>query len=150
MPWYRGPTLIEHLDSVEIGSGAVENPFRMPVQWVNRPNATFRGYAGTIVAGTVHPGDRLAVLPAGRTVEVARIVGFEQDLSQAQAGQAVTLTLAEEVDIGRGDVLAAQDARPVVADQLCAHVVWMSEQPMLPERSYLMQIGTAAVPAQVT
>jgi bifunctional enzyme CysN/CysC len=150
MPWYRGPTLIEHLESVQISSGAAEKPFRMPVQWVNRPSAAFRGYAGTIVAGTVRPGDRLAVLPAWMNVEVARVVGFEQELAQAQAGQSVTLTLAQEVEIGRGDVLAGHDARPAVADQFCAHVLWMNEQPMLPERSYLMQIGTAAVPAQAT
>ena len=150
MAWYRGPTLIAHLESVEIASGSADLPFRMPVQWVNRPNAEFRGYAGTIVAGKVRPGDRLAVMPSGRSAQVARIVAFERDLDEAQAGQAVTLTLAEEVDVGRGDVLAAHDARPAVADQFCAHVLWMSEQPMLPERSYLMQIGTAALPAQVT
>jgi bifunctional enzyme CysN/CysC len=150
MPWYRGPTLIEHLDSVEISSGTAEKPFRMPVQWVNRPNSQFRGYCGTIVSGTVRPGDRLAVLPAGGLVEVARIVSFDGDLPQAAAREAVTLTLTQEVDISRGDVLAAPEARCMVADQFAAHLVWMSEQPMLPERSYLLQTGTTLVPAQVT
>jgi bifunctional enzyme CysN/CysC len=150
MPWYRGATLIEHLETVDITSSASEKPFRMPVQWVNRPNSQLRGYCGTIVSGSVHPGDRMAVLPAGRTAEVARIVTFDGDLQEAAAGQAVTLTFSEEVDISRGDVIAADDARCAIADQFSAHVVWMSEQPMLPERSYLLQTGTALVPAQIT
>jgi bifunctional enzyme CysN/CysC len=150
MPWYRGPTLIEQLESVEITSSAAEQPFRMPVQWVNRPNAQFRGFCGTIVSGSARPGDRLAVLPGGRTVQLARIVTFDGELQEATAGQAVTLTFTEEVDISRGDVIAADDARCATADQLSAHLVWMSEQPMLPERSYLLQTGTALVAAQVT
>jgi bifunctional enzyme CysN/CysC len=150
MPWYRGATLIEHLETVDITSSASEKPFRMPVQWVNRPNSQLRGYCGTIVSGSVHPGDRMAVLPAGRTAEVARIVSFDGDLQEAAAGQAVTLTFSEEIDITRGDVIAADDARCAIADQFSAHVVWMSEQPMLPERSYLLQTGTALVPAQIT
>jgi bifunctional enzyme CysN/CysC len=150
MPWCRGPTLIEQLESVEIASSAAEKPFRMPVQWVNRPNAQFRGYCGTIASGSVRPGDRVAVLPGGRTAQLARIVTFDGDLQEATAGQAVTLTFAEEVDVGRGDVIAADDARCAVADQLSAHLVWMSEQPMLPERSYLLQTGTTLAAAQVT
>jgi bifunctional enzyme CysN/CysC len=150
IPWYRGATLIEHLETVDITSSASEKPFRMPVQWVNRPNSQLRGYCGTIVSGSVHPGDRMAVLPAGRTAEVARIVSFDGDLQEAAAGQAVTLTFSEEIDITRGDVIAADDARCATADQFSAHVVWMSEQPMLPERSYLLQTGTALVPAQIT
>jgi bifunctional enzyme CysN/CysC len=150
IPWYRGATLIEHLETVDITSSASEKPFRMPVQWVNRPNSQLRGYCGTIVSGSVHPGDRMAVLPAGRTAEVARIVTFDGDLQEAAAGQAVTLTFSEEVDISRGDVIATDDARCAIADQFSAHVVWMSEQPMLPERSYLLQTGTALVPAQIT
>ena len=150
IPWYRGATLIEHLETVDITSSASEKPFRMPVQWVNRPNSQLRGYCGTIVSGSVHPGDRMAVLPAGRTAEVARIVSFDGDLQEAAAGQAVTLTFSEEVDISRGDVIATDDARCAIADQFSAHVVWMSEQPMLPERSYLLQTGTALVPAQIT
>ena len=150
MPWYRGATLIEHLETVDITSSASEKPFRMPVQWVNRPNSQLRGYCGTIVSGSVRPGDRMAVLPAGSTAVVARIVTFDGDLQEAAAGQAVTLTFSEEVDISRGDVIAADDARCAIADQFSAHLVWMSEQPMLPERSYLLQTGTAFVPAQVT
>jgi bifunctional enzyme CysN/CysC len=150
MPWYPGPTLLDHLESVEISSSAANKPFRMPIQWVNRPGAQFRGYCGTIIAGKVRPGDRLAVLPAGTTVQVARVIGFDADLDEAVAGQAVTLTLTEEVDVSRGDVIAAQDARPAVAEQFAAHVIWMSEQPMLPGRSYLLQTGTVRVPAQVT
>jgi bifunctional enzyme CysN/CysC len=150
IPWYRGATLIEHLETVDITSSASEKPFRMPVQWVNRPNSQLRGYCGTIVSGSVRPGDRMAVLPAGRAAEVARIVTCDGDLQEAAAGQAVTLTFSEEVDITRGDVIAADDARCAIADQFSAHVVWMSEQPMLPERSYLLQTGTALVPAQIT
>jgi bifunctional enzyme CysN/CysC len=150
MPWYAGPTLLEQLESVAISPGTANKPFRMPVQWVNRSSPQSRGYCGTIIAGRVRPGDRLAVLPAGGTVEVARIVTFDGELDEGVAGQAVTLTLTEEVDISRGDVIAAHDARPAVADQFAAHVVWTSEQPMLPGRSYLLQAGTVLVPAQVT
>jgi bifunctional enzyme CysN/CysC len=150
MPWYVGPTLLGQLESVEISSRTANKPFRMPVQWVNPSSPQSRGYYGTIIAGRVRPGDRLAVLPAGRTVEVARIVTFDGELDEGVAGQAVTLTLTQEVDISRGDVIAAHDARPAVADQFAAHVVWTSEQPMLPGRSYLLQAGTVLVPAQVT
>ncbi len=150
MPWYRGPTLLDHLERVEISWSADDKPFRMPVQWVNRPSSQFRGYCGTIVSGRVRPGDRLALLPAGRTVEVARIVTAGGDLEEAVTGQAVTLTLSEEVDVSRGDVLAAHDARPAVAEQFSAHIIWMSEQPMLPGRSYLLQAGTTLAPAQIT
>jgi bifunctional enzyme CysN/CysC len=150
MPWYRGSTLLEHLERVEISSSVDGKPFRMPVQWVNRPSSQFRGYCGTIVSGRVRPGHRLALLPAGRTVEVARIVAPTGDLDEAAAGQAVTLTLTDDVDVSRGDVLAAPDARPEVADQFSAHIIWMSEQPMLPGRSYLLQAGTALAPAQIT
>jgi bifunctional enzyme CysN/CysC len=150
MAWYDGPTLLEQLESAEISSSAANKPFRMPVQWVNRPSSQFRGFSGTISAGKVRPGDRLAVLPAGRTVEVARIATFDGDRDKAVAGQAVTLTLTEEIDVSRGDVIVAHDARPAVAEQFSAHVIWMSEQPMLPGRSYLLQAGTVLVPAQVT
>lgn len=150
MPWYEGATLLEHLETVEIASGCASPPFRMPVQWVNRPNSRLRGYCGAVVSGRVSPGDRLAVLPGGSTASVARIATFGGDLDDAVAGQAVMLTLAEEVDVSRGDVLAADDARPAVAEQFAAHILWMSDQPMLPGRSYLLQIGTALVPAQVT
>jgi bifunctional enzyme CysN/CysC len=150
MRWYSGPTFIEHIESMDVASSASEKPLRRPVQWVNRLNSRFLGYCGSIASGRVRPGDRLVVAPAGRTVEVARIVTASGDLEEAVAGQAVTLTLTEEVDVRRGDVLGARDARPVVAEQFSAHVLWMDEQPMLPGRSYLLQAGTVVVPAQVT
>ena len=120
MAWYVGPTLLDHLETAEIDTDRRSRPFRMPVQWVNRPNSQFRGYSGTIVSGTVRPGDRLVVMPSGAAVAVARIVSFDGDLDEAGAGQAVTLTLTEEVDISRGDVLAAPDERPAVAEQFSA------------------------------
>jgi bifunctional enzyme CysN/CysC len=122
----------------------------MPIQWINRPSSEFRGYCGNVVSGRVRVGDRLALVPAGKTVEVARIITSGRDLDEAIAGRAVTVTLTEEVDISRGDVLVAQDARPVVGQQFSAHIIWMNEQSMLPGRSYLLQTGTALVPAQVT
>jgi bifunctional enzyme CysN/CysC len=150
MGWYAGPTLLDHLENGEVSADAAGKPFRMPVQWVNRPSSEFRGYCGMIAAGKVRPGDRLALLPADRTVEVARIVTFDGELDEAVAGQAVTLTLTSEVDISRGDVLTADDARAGIAEQFSAHLIWMSEQPMLPGRSYLLRAGGALVPAQVT
>jgi bifunctional enzyme CysN/CysC len=150
MAWYRGPTLIERLESVEMASGAAEGPFRMPVQRVDQESAQRPGFSGTIVSGKVRPGDFLTVLPAGTTVQVARVAAFGNELEQAQAPQEVTLTPGETVDVSPGDLIAARDARPTVTDQFCTHLLWMSPQPMLPERSYLMQIGSAAVPAQVT
>jgi bifunctional enzyme CysN/CysC len=150
MPWYAGATLLAHLEAVEISSESVAKPFRMPVQWVNRPDQSFRGYSGTIVSGTVHPGDRVVVLPSGQTTQVARIVKMDDDLGSASAGQAVTLTVADNLDIGRGDVFAAETARPLLAEQFAAHLIWMSDQPMLPERRYLLALGTSLVPGQVT
>ena len=150
MAWYVGPTLLEHIESVETSASAAHEPFRMRVQSVSQTCPQFRGYCGTIVAGKVRPGDQLSVLPARRTVEVARIVMADGELDEAVAGQAVTLTFTQEVDISRGDVLAAPDAPTAVADQFSAHLVWMSEQPMLPGRSYLLRTGTVLVPAQVT
>src|SRR5690606_39266452 len=120
-------------------------PFRMPVQWVNRPNHEFRGFAGTVVGGTVRPGDRIRALPSGQTTTVARVVTADGDLDEAVAGQAVTLTLTDEIDVSRGDVLAAADDPPEVADQFEAHVIWMHEHQMLPGRPYLMKIGTRTV-----
>ena len=145
-PWYSGPTLMEHLETVEIDNDVVQRaPFRMPVQWVNRPNLDFRGFSGRIVGGVVKPGDRVRVLPSGRESVVARIVTHDGDLMQAVAGQSLTLTLKDEIDISRGDVLAAADALPAVADQFEANLVWMSDEPMLPGRPYLMKIGAKTV-----
>jgi len=149
MPWYRGPTLMEHLEAVEPDGALAGKPFRLPVQWVNRPNAEFRGFTGLIASGSVHPGDRLRVLPSGRECHVARIVTAGGDLETAVAGQSITVTLDAEVDVSRGDVLAAGDAPPQVADQFEATVVWMHEEPMLQGRAYLMKAGTRTVSATV-
>ena len=148
--WYRGPTLLEWLETVDVESALTEKPFRLPVQWVNRPNAYFRGYAGTVVCGRVRPGDEVAVAASGQMAHVARIVTYDGDLSEATAGAAVTLTLDREIDVSRGDVFAAADARPEVSDQFAAHLLWTGNDPLLPGRQYLLKIGTATVPAQVT
>jgi bifunctional enzyme CysN/CysC len=150
LPWYHGPTLLEYLESVDIHRAAETDPFRFVVQWVNRPGPDFRGFSGTIGSGTVHVGDRLVVASSGRDASVARLVTYDGDLSQARAGDAVTITLTEDIDIARGDVLAPADACPTVSDQFAAHVLWMAEAPMLPERSYLMRIGAKYVPARIT
>jgi bifunctional enzyme CysN/CysC len=144
------PTLLEWLEGVEVGDDAAAQPFRMPVQWVNRPNPEFRGYAGLIAAGSVAPGDRVRVLPAGRESRVARIVAMPDDLAEAAAGQSVTLTLEDEIDVSRGDVIAAAEAPPEVADQFEATIVWMDEETLSPGRSYLLKIGARTAAAQVT
>ncbi|WP_448191502.1 sulfate adenylyltransferase subunit CysN [Azospirillum sp. sgz301742] len=150
MGWYDGPTLLGQLETMEVAGDALERPFRLPVQWVNRPNQDFRGFSGTIAGGSVRVGDRVAILPSGRTTTVSRIVTMDGDLDEAFADQAVTLVLAEEVDVSRGDVIAAAQTRPEVADQFAAHVVWMSDHPLLPGRAYALRLGTTTVGAQVT
>ncbi len=149
-PWYTGPALIEHLETVAIEDDHRARPMRMPVQWVNRPDHEFRGFSGQIVSGAVAPGDAVRVLPSGRQSSIARIVTMDGDLDQAVAGQSVTLTLADEIDVSRGDVIACADAPPAVSDQFSAHVVWLSEQEMIPERPYLCRIGTTTVLARIT
>ena len=149
-PWYDGPTLVEHLEAVEVDQQAAQaGGFRMPVQWVNRPNLDFRGFAGLIAGGGVAPGDRVRVLPSGRTSSVARIVTMDCDLDRAVAGQSVTLTLAVEIDCSRGDVIAAADDPPQVADQFEATIVWMADEPLLPGRAYWLKLGTQTVGATV-
>ncbi len=148
-PWYQGPTFIGHLETVQVHDSTQDGPFRMPVQWVNRPNLDFRGFSGEVVGGTVHVGDTVKVLPSGRESTVDRIVTFDGDLSEAAAGDSVTITLADEVDVSRGDVLAAAAAPPSVADQFEAHIVWMNDEPMLPGRPYLFKLGTRTVGATV-
>jgi bifunctional enzyme CysN/CysC len=149
-PWYDGPTLIEHLETVDLGvDERTAAPFRLPVQWVNRPNLDFRGFAGQIAAGTVKPGDAIRVIPSGKTSTVARIVTFDGDLDEAVAGQSVTITLADEIDCSRGDVICTADDPAAAADQFEATVVWMAEEEMIPGRSYLMKIGTQIVSAAV-
>ncbi|MFZ9048913.1 MAG: sulfate adenylyltransferase subunit CysN [Steroidobacteraceae bacterium] len=150
MRWYGGATLMQHLESVQVERNLAGRPFRLPVQWVNRPDQDFRGFAGTIASGRVRQGDAVRVLPSGRQSTVARIVTLDGDLEEAVAGQSVTLTLADEIDISRGDVLAAADAPPAVADQFQVSLVWMHEEPMLPGRPYLMKIGPRTVTASIT
>lgn len=149
MPWYQGPPLMTHLETVEIAQQSVTAPFRMPVQWVNRPNLDFRGFSGQIAAGTIKTGDRIKALPSGKESKVARIV-LDGDLDQAVAGQSVTLTLEDEIDISRGDVLSVADAPPGVSDQFEATIVWMNETAMLPGRPYLLKIGARTVSANVS
>jgi bifunctional enzyme CysN/CysC len=150
MPWYAGPPLLEYLETVNVESGLVEKLFRMPVQWVNRPNLDFRGFSGTITSGRIRPGAPIVVAGSGRTTTVSRIVTMDGDLEEAVAGQAVTLVLTDEVDISRGDILAPAAHRPEVADQFAAHVLWMVEEEMLPGRQYLLKIGARTVPASIT
>ncbi len=149
-PWYSGPSLLEHLEHVEVASNALARPFRMPVQWVNRPNLDFRGFSGTIVSGLVRPGDAVVVAGSGATSRIRSIVTKDGDLEEAGAGEAVTLTLTDEVDVSRGDVLAAAADRPEVSDQFAAHLIWMHDEPLLPGRPYLIKMGTRTVGAQVT
>ncbi|HEU4661217.1 MAG TPA: sulfate adenylyltransferase subunit CysN [Pseudolabrys sp.] len=150
MPWHAGPSLLDYLESVDVEPGVQGKPFRMPVQWVNRPNSDFRGFAGTIVSGSIRPGDEVVVLPSGRTTRVARIVSADGDLAAGQAKDAVTLTLADEIDVARGDVIAGTGNRPQAADQFAAQLVWMSSHALQPGRSYLMKIGSQTTIATVT
>jgi len=149
-PWFKGPALIEHLEHVEIGSAADEaKPFRMPVQWVNRPNLDFRGFSGQVAGGRIAPGDAVRILPSGKTTTVSRIVTLDGDLEEAVAGQSITLTLADEVDCSRGDVIAAADAPPEAADQFEATLVWMADEAMIAGRAYWLKLATQTVSATV-
>ncbi|MBB5661394.1 sulfate adenylyltransferase subunit CysN [Brevundimonas halotolerans] len=145
-PWYEGPALIHHLETVPIETDTDQaRPFRMAVQWVNRPNLDFRGFAGQIASGVVRPGDAVRVLPSGKTSTVSRIVSLGGDLDQAVAGQSVTLCFADEIDCSRGDVIASASAPPQVADQFEATLVWMGEEALLPGRAYWLKLGTRTV-----
>ena len=148
-PWYGGPTLLDHLETADVGAAEADAAFAMPVQWVNRPNLDFRGFAGTVSRGSVSPGDRVRIVPSGRTTHVARIVTADGDLDAAIAGQSVTLTVADEVDCSRGDVIAAAEDAPEVADQFSATIVWMDSAPLLPGRGYWLKSGAAMVTATV-
>jgi len=149
-PWYAGPSLVDHLESVEVLSAVNrDKPFRLPVQWVNRPNLDFRGFAGLIASGTVKPGDAVRVLPSGKTSTVKSIVAFEGDLDEAVAGQSVTLTLADEIDCSRGNVIAVADAPPQVADQFEATIVWMADEALHVGRGYWLKLATQTVSATV-
>ena len=150
-PWYTGPTLMEFLDTVEIEAEHIQQqPFRMPVQWVNRPNLDFRGFSGQIASGRVKPGDKVKIMPAAVETSVARIVTYDGELDEAVAGQSVTLVLSDEVDASRGAIIAASGEPPSVADQFETTLVWMSDEPLLPGRPYLLKIGTQTVSASVT
>jgi bifunctional enzyme CysN/CysC len=149
MAWYAGPTLMEHLERVPVAAELSARPFRLPVQWVNRPNADFRAFTGMIVSGAVEVGQKIRVLPSGRESRVARILVGDSDERAARAGESVAITLADEVDVSRGDVMVGAEAPPAVADQFEATIVWMSEQPMLQGRSYLVKIATQTVTATV-
>jgi len=150
MGWYQGPTLLEHLENVPIDSVADEaKPFRMPVQWVNRPNQHFRGFAGQVASGRIAPGDEVRILPSGRVTKIDRIVSMDGDLVEAVAGLSVTLTLAQEIDCSRGDVIAAAKDPPHAADQFEATIVWMADEPLTPGRGYWMKLGTQTATATV-
>jgi bifunctional enzyme CysN/CysC len=149
-PWYRGPSLLEHLESVDVSANAEAGQLRFPVQWVNRPDANFRGYTGTLAGGAVKPGDDIVVARTGAIARVARIVTYDGDLHEASAGSAVTLTLDRELDASRGDVFSAPDARPEVSDQISAHLIWMAASELLPGRPYFLKSGTRTVGATVS
>ncbi len=150
LPWYSGPTLISYLEDVEVQSDLEERPFRMSVQWVNRPNLNFRGFSGTIASGRIRPGDPVVVAGSGRDAIVRRIVTMDGDLPEAAASEAVTLVLDREIDVSRGDILVPPAHRPEVADQFAAHIVWMAEEPLYPGRPYILKIGNKTVSASVT
>jgi bifunctional enzyme CysN/CysC len=150
MPWYAGPTLLTHLETIPVDADHEEaRPFRLPVQWVNRPDLDFRGFAGLIAGGTVAVGDTVRIVPSGRTTHVARLLGPDGERTRAVAGESITLTLADEVDCSRGDVIAAAGDPPAAADQFLATIVWMADQPLVPGRGYWLKLGTQSVNATV-
>jgi bifunctional enzyme CysN/CysC len=150
IPWFRGRHLLSVLEDIDVDDGRLGKPFRMAVQWVNRPDHDFRGFSGRIASGSVRPGDSVIVAGSSRLTRVERIVTADGDLAEARAGDAITLVLADEIDVARGDVLSAANERPEVADQFAAHLIWLNEDRLLPGRSYLLKIGARTVPATVT
>jgi bifunctional enzyme CysN/CysC len=149
-PWYAGPSLLPYLETVDVkNTENQQKPFRMPVQWVNRPNLDFRGFSGTIATGSIKPGDEIRVLPSGKTSTVGRIVTFDGDKEEAVAGEAVTLTFTDEIDCSRGQVITTAKEPVEVADQFESTLVWMDEDELLPGRAYWMKIGTQTVSATV-
>jgi bifunctional enzyme CysN/CysC len=150
MSWYEGPTLLQCLETVDVGGDDANGPLRFPVQWVSRPNQDFRGYCGTVAAGVVGVGDPVAVLPSGLISQVSRIVTMDGDLDVASAGDAITLVLADDLDAGRGDIIASSADRPEIADQFAVNVIWMGDEPLLPGRSYILQIGPRTAGCQIT
>lgn len=151
MPWYHGTTLLSLLETLEIDQeAAINKPFRLPVQWVNRPNLDFRGFAGTVASGSIKTGDPVRIQPSGKTSTIERIVTKDGDLQQAIAGQAITLTLKDEVDISRGDIISTTETPASSANQFESTIVWMNEEPMLPGRQYLLKCGTSTSTATIT
>jgi bifunctional enzyme CysN/CysC len=150
MPWYQGPLLLDYLETIDIEGEAADKPFRFPVQWVNRPNLDFRGYTGTVASGRIAAGDVVVVAASGRSSRVKQLLTYEGAQPSAQAGDAVTVTLNDDVDIARGDMLVVPTSRPEVSDQFAAHVIWMSGQALVPGRSYLARIGTRTTAVTVT
>jgi len=149
-PWYCGPALLDHLETVDVTRDTSAQPFRFPVQWVNRPNLDFRGYAGTVASGAIRTGDPVVVAGSGRASRIRQLVTYDGPLDEAGAGDAVTIVLEDEIDVARGDLLVTPQARPEVSDQFAAHVIWMSEHALIPGRSYLARIGTRTTPITVT
>lgn len=150
-PWYHGTTLMGYLETIEVDDSRMQNaPFRMPVQWVNRPNLDFRGFAGQIASGIIKPGDKIRSLPSGKESRVERIVTYSGDLEQAVAGQSVTITLEDEIDISRGDIISSSENPSSIGQQFETTVIWMHEDPLLPGRTYLAQVGTKTVTATIT
>ena len=149
-PWYQGPSLLDHLETVQVLANMVDTAFRFPVQLVSRPNQNFRGYAGTVASGQIRKGDTIVVANSGISSRIGDIVTFDGSLDAAESGDAVTLTLTDELDISRGDVLVAPSARPEVSEQFAAHVIWMDQKPLFHGRSYLVRLGTKTVPASIT
>jgi bifunctional enzyme CysN/CysC len=149
-PWYGGPSLLEYLETVALPEPSADGGLRLPVQWVNRPHQGFRGFAGTISGGQAQPGDAVVVLPSGRRSRIARVISPDGDVQQARAGQAVTLTLEDEIDVSRGDVIAAAGDPPEVADQFAAQLLWLDDAALLPGRPYWLKIGSRTVSASVS
>jgi bifunctional enzyme CysN/CysC len=149
-PWYDGPALLDYLETVEVARDAVDRPFRFPVQWVNRPNLDFRGYAGTVASGVIRAGDPIVVAGSGRASRVKQLVTYDGPRNEACAGDAVTVVLEDEIDVARGDLLVSPQARPEVSDQFAAHLIWMDQHALIPGRSYLARIGTRTTPVTVT
>lgn len=149
-PWYQGGHLLENLETIDVSCDSCRLPLRIPVQWVNRPNLDFRGFCGTVMTGTVRLNDEVLIARTGQTTGVRRILGAGGEMQLAQAGDAVTLTLSDDIDVARGDMLSSPVNRPELADQFAAHLIWMSNEPLLPGRSYLLKIGTKSVPVSVT
>jgi bifunctional enzyme CysN/CysC len=149
MPWYRGATLMAHLETVPVGTDDKDKPFFLPVQWVNRPHQNFRGFSGTVASGSIKPGDAIRALPSGKTSKVERLVTYDGDLTQASSAQAITMTLTDEIDISRGDVICAAQSPAEVSDQFEVQILWMDAEALLPGRPYLIKAGTRTVPGTV-